>query len=105
MVKLPKVYYDPTPIEQGIARAAAKLKPDVVRIGYKLGEDWSGDPALFFRVVLVEGASCGERLRQTADRAEAVVLAEVDPYELGLQHYFSFRTEAELTELQEQAWA
>jgi hypothetical protein len=39
-------------IEKGVRAAEAALKPDVVRIRYDIGEDWSGQWAIFFRVVL-----------------------------------------------------
>ena len=81
------------------------LGSDVVLIRYDLGEDWSGDPAIFFRVLLSDEASKDHNLRTTVQRFTSTILAEIDPLDLGLQPYFNFRSESEQRELKEEAWA
>lgn len=76
-----------------------------MRIRYDLGEDWSGDGAVFFRVLLKDSASKRPHLREVARRVSAKVLSEVQPQELGLQAYFNFRSESEQASLKEEAWA
>ena len=44
-------------IANGVEKASAELASDVVRIRYNLAEDWSGDVAVFFRVVLKDSAT------------------------------------------------
>ena len=52
-----------------IAKAAEeKFAPDVIRIRYQTGFDWSGDPAIFFRVPLSGVASRHENLGTIAER-------------------------------------
>jgi hypothetical protein len=92
-------------IETAIAKASAALAPDVVRIRYSLGEDWTGSGAGFFRVVLSDNASRRNRLRDIAKRVKATLFAEVQPDELGLQTYFNFRSVSEQNQLREPAWA
>jgi hypothetical protein len=91
-------------IETGVARASRALAPDVVRIRYSLGEDWSGSAAVFFRVVLSDSASRRNHLREAAQRVSSTVFNEVRPDELGLQPYFNFRGVSEQAELREEAW-
>ena len=91
-------------IANGVKKASAKLASDVVRIRYNLGEDWSGDFAVFFRVVLKDSASKRPLLREVARRVTDLILGEVQPQELGLQAYFNFRSESEQAELKEEAW-
>ncbi len=92
-------------IAQGVARATDALSREVVRIRYDLGEDWSGDGAVFFRVLLKDSASERPHLREVARRVAAKIFHEVQPQELGLQAYFNFRSESEQATLREEAWA
>ena len=92
-------------IESGVTKASSVLAPDVVRIRYSLGEDWSGSGAVFFRVVLSDDASRHNHLREIAQRVAATLSSEVKPEEMGLQAYFNFRSAAEQAELQEPTWA
>lgn len=92
-------------IIHGIEKAVAALSPDVARIRYELGEDWSGDSAIFFRVLLKDSASKRSGLRDVARRVSEKISSEVQPRELGLQAYFSFRSESEQVTLKEEGWA
>ena len=96
---------DEAQIEAGAQRAVQALAPDVVRIRYSLGEDWTGDPSVFFRVVLSKEASREEHLGETARRIESSIRNEVNPDELGLYAYFTFRSESEEAANREAAWA
>jgi len=50
------------PTQEQVDQIARDLAPDVVRIRLLVTEDWSGDPALYFRVTLADEASRGDRL-------------------------------------------
>jgi hypothetical protein len=56
--------------EQKVQQAAGKFPEEVVRIRHSFGEDWSGDPAIYFRIVLSDEASAAAGLArsQTASR-------------------------------------
>jgi len=43
-----------------VASVVQQLRPDVIDIRYDLGEDWSGDWAIYSRVVLSDEASSKE---------------------------------------------
>jgi hypothetical protein len=92
-------------IDQGVTSAAKALAPDVVRIRYSFGEDWSGADAIFFRVLLSDDASRRDRLREVARKVTSTVFREVAPDELGLEAYFNFRSASEQAQLKEEAWA
>lgn len=92
-------------ITPAVERAVRALAPNVVRIRYSLSEDWSGEPAIFFRIVLSDDASREARLREIAPAVSSAVLQEVNPEELGLQYYFNFRSVSEQAELKEESWA
>ena len=105
MVSVPSIFVHQGKIEKAVARSAKSLAPDVVRIRYSLGEDWSGSGAVFFRVVLSDNASRPNYLREIAKRVKSTVFSEVRPDELGLEAYFNFRSASEQAELKEPTWA
>ena len=102
---IPRGLVDQRQIQAGVATAAKGLRPDVVRIRYDVGEDWSGEPSLFFRVVLSDGASAEKRLYSNVQRITAAVLDAVKPEELGLHAYFNFRSKSEQEQLREPSWS
>lgn len=92
-------------VANGVDKASASLASDVVRIRYNLGEDWSGEGAVFFRVVLKDSSSKRARLREVSRRVSELIFQEVQPQAIGLQAYFNFRSESEQDQLKEEAWA
>ena len=91
-------------VEDLVRKAEMSLASDVLRIRYSLGWDWSGDPSVYFRVVLSNAASKGERLGEVS---QAVIrMISDDLYEVGvdLQPYFSFRSESETKAAPEEGW-
>lgn len=91
-------------IPKEVAHVERQLAPDVVHIRYEIGTDWSGDSAIYFRVVLSDDA--GEnRLRNVVKRVESLVCERFDFEMLGLFPYHNFRSESEQAALREEAWA
>jgi hypothetical protein len=101
---VPNGYVNQTEIESGIERAAQALAPDVVRIRYSFGDDWTGDPSVFFKIVLSDDASQWKNLGKVADRVEQTLRNEINLEELGLHFYFNFRSLSETAQLREAAW-
>jgi len=91
-------------IAKRIKAIERKLAPNVVHIRYDIGEDWSGDPSISFRILLSDEASQRDRLRETARRVRAE-LEKLNLIELGLLSYHSFRNESEQAKLKEESWA
>ena len=106
MYTLPRVYSDQRPIVAGLKRATKALKKDVVRIVYKLGEDWVGQPSIFINVILNDEAAADDykHLGAVAGRVREKISKEVDAYEMGLNPYIAFRTLSEQAELQDPNW-
>jgi hypothetical protein len=92
-------------IEAGVQRAVQALAPTVVRIRYSFEADWTGDPSIFFRVVLRDEAAKKSKLAGIAERIMFILRREVKPEDHGLQAYFNFRTLSEQNEINEPAWA
>lgn len=85
-------------------RVEQMVGPDVVRIRYEIGEDWSGEWAIFFRVVLTDDAA-RRRLRDVADKVVWELARQLDFPGMGVIPYHNFRSESEQATLQEPAWA
>ena len=90
---------EPVDLSQKIAALAASLAPDVLYIRWNEREDWEGQPALFFRVLLSDDA--GQR-NKTFDRIQRSVVALLSDDQRF--PYFNFRTESEQRELNEPEW-
>jgi len=98
-------FVDQREVEQAVQRARVALAPDVVRINYSFGSDWTGDPSIFFRVLLSDAASRPRNLPEIAQNVESCLMSEVRSDELGVHAYFNFRGESEQANLREPAWA
>ena len=92
-------------VEAAIQRAERALGPNVIRIRHNFGSDWSGEPSIFFRVLLSDKASRPDNLKEIAERASLALMNEVGTDECGIHAYFNFRSESEQAALMEPAWA
>jgi hypothetical protein len=88
-----------------ISEAVKQLAPDVVHIRYDIGQDWSGDWAIFFRVVLSDNASNAPRLHEVAREVAEQLAERLDFLSMGLLPYYNFRSVSEQAVLREEAWA
>ena len=89
-------YISQEQIANEVERAKLLLGPEVVRVRYNTGEDTSGDPAIYFRIVLTDSASRRETLSEVAEKIRNIFDDELRPYEnWGLYSYFNFRSESE----------
>ena len=105
MLNVPRVWVNPAQIAKALKRAERALSPDVVRIRYTLRDDSTGEPSIFFKVVLSDDAASKiSKLGEIAERIQFTVDDKVKPDELGLNSYFNFRSLSEQNEINEPAW-
>ena len=90
-------------IEDKVRTLAKRLRPDVVNINYNIAQDWSGDWAIFFRVLLSDEAST-KRLREVSTNVVGRISETLDFPALGVFPYFDFRSQSEQAVLQQAAW-
>ena len=100
-----RVWVNPAQIDKALRRAERALKPDVVLIRYTLRDDWTGEPSIFFKVVLADDASEESHLGEISRRVINTIRSRVKPEELGLNSFFNFRSLSEHNELNDPAWA
>jgi len=88
-----------------VKAAEEKFAPDVIRIRYHTGFDSSGDPAIFFRVLLSDTASRHENLGKIADRVRRELRDEVRRVgESEHLVYSNFRSKSEQDQLKDPQW-
>lgn len=104
MPLVPSGFVRQADIAEVAERVAEELRPDVLRIRCSVGEDWSGDPAVFFRIVLSDNASKPGRLSGVTRRVTEKLVSAVQPAELGLLPYYNYRSASEQAQLKEEAW-
>lgn len=89
-----------------VADVERLLSPQVVRVRHTLGHDWSGEPAVFFRIVLSEANSNRDQLWEVTNRISNLIEDRIEPLEKwGVLPYFNFRSQSEQVQLKDPAWA
>jgi len=100
VVYVPTAFAQQARFEAAVARAAQSLAPHVVGIIPTLGNDWSGEPAVFFMVILADSATRRDRLLSISNRVEQTIVQHVQPLEQwGVLPYFNFRSQSEQAKL------
>ena len=101
---LPIAVQKQSQINSAVSQVVAQLSPSVQSISYQIAQDWSGQWAIFFRVVLSDDAA-RSRLRQVANNVEWRLAEHLDFNALGVFPYHNFRSESEQAASREEAWA
>lgn len=91
-------------IQAAIDATEKSLAPDVAHIRYEIGKDWSGEWAIFFRIVLTDDAA-KHRLMGVRTKVVANLDQQLDFPGLGVYSYHNFRSVSEQAAMQEPAWA
>jgi hypothetical protein len=92
-------------LDAAVAKVLRELSPGVRRIRYEFGEDWTGEPVIFFRVLLSDNAAKIKNLRKIAPLVESRMSDECYAFDLGLFPHFNFRSEADQAKMRDPAWA
>jgi hypothetical protein len=79
--------------------AEGLIGPDVLSVTPNLGENWMGDPAVFFLVILSDEASKHD-LRSTTTRVKRSIVDQIEPLEeWDVIPYFDFRNQSEQADI------
>ena len=92
------------PNAEQIEQIARELAPDVIRIRFNIGQDWSDHPAIYFRVILSDAASQPDRLIEVTKMVKARLFDELGLWESDLLPYMRFRSQREQDQLKEAKW-
>lgn len=67
----------------------------MVRVKHRVGFDSTGEPAIFFHIVLSDAAASEDRLADVTGHIATTLFEELHPHDWGLIPYFSFRSKSE----------
>ena len=95
---------DTIPTQEQVDEIARELAPDVVRIRFTADFDWSGDPALHFKIILADDASRSDRWPDLSERVRARLFDALGLSWSGRIPYFRFRAESDQAKIKEASW-
>lgn len=89
--------------QRACSLAERVLRPDVVRVRFRLGQDHDGDDAIFFNTLLSDDTAKGNLIAITS-RVHQICETVTDANEHGWLTYFNFRSVSEQAKLKDQEW-
>ena len=81
-----------------------EFAPDVARILFRLGEDWTGDPAIFFRAIFTDESVRTKRYLDVARAMREKINDEFSYREKGRIPYLSVTSESDHAKMKDSAW-
>jgi len=99
----PSIIAPESKVNAAITDVLKQLYPDVQRIFFNFGPDWSGDPAVFFRIIISDEAA-RMRLRETMAKVVGMLESILNLETMGLHVYHNVRSESEQAALGEESW-
>jgi hypothetical protein len=102
-MSVPAAFVHQARFQAAVERCSLRLaRQGVVNIIPTLGNDWSGEPAVFFMIILADAASRRDRLLSVTNEVSQAIVEEVQPLEeWGVLPYFNFRSQSEQAKLDE----
>ena len=83
-------------LQEGIDKAKSFLGPEVWHVAYRVGEDNTGTPSIFFRITMQDFAMTETTISDHTGRVVTMLFDEIRPLEnWGLRPYFNFRSVSE----------
>lgn len=102
---LPRGIAQQTELQKSLSALGRSIPDAIVNWRYTIGEDWSGDPAIFFWITLSDEAAKRWNLQDASRQIIDLVSLRVDPFgQWGLIPYFSFRSQSEQASLREEVF-
>jgi hypothetical protein len=102
---MPSAVLKESDIDKAVRESVKELAPDVQWIRHEIASEWSGDQAIYFRVMLSNDASRDARLGKVTKRVESLLSEKLNLDESDLLSYFSYRSRSEQAVLKEPAWS
>lgn len=91
-------------LDRIVSETADEFPGEVVGIRYTVSDDWNGDPAIFFRVLLSDNASRAEVLADVTRRVGSRVADILHLDDSDYTPYFYFRSKSEQDKLTDPEW-
>ena len=83
-------------LDAEIKSAVQKLGQEALHVAYRVREDSTGEPSIFFRIVIADSATKEEIIAAITRRIATTLIGRLQPIEnWGLHPYFNFRSLSE----------
>ena len=93
MPYIPVGFIHQSALHESIEHAKSALGPEVAHVAYRVGEDDTGAPAIFFRITMLDFAMTEAAIADSTGRVVTILFDQVRPIEnWGLRPYFNFRS-------------
>ena len=105
-VILEKAFANRSEFDAAVKGVEKALGKNVVRVRYALDYDSTGDPGVFFKIVLPDASVTKDNLWNTTQKVAFLIEQKLDPVGLwGVYPYYRFRSQSEQEAMQEASWA
>jgi len=83
-------------LDDTVEKAKSSLGPEVWHVAYRIGEDNTGTPSIFFRITMQDFAMTEATISDFTGRVATALFDQIRPLEnWGLRPYFNFRSVSE----------
>lgn len=92
-------------LDSVIKNTSGSLGPEVAHVSYSMGPDSTGEPSIFFRILLADSYISDETIADLTGRIATALFNAVRPLEnWGLRPYFNFRSKSEQDSRRDPDW-
>jgi|SRR5271166_672360 len=92
---------------QKVDEVAKKFPGEIARIKHSFSQDWDGDPAIYFKILVTDEALVRHPLLELTHRIKDALIKDLalftSEYSVYIP-YFNFRTKAEQDRLKDPQW-
>lgn len=105
MPMVPSGYVHQGHLDATIKDTIGLLGPEVAHLAYRIGPDTTGEPSIFFRILLADSYIREDTIADLTRRIATVLLDSVRPIEnWGLRPYFNYRSTSEQVRRPDPDW-
>jgi hypothetical protein len=92
-------------LDSQVERAKASLGPEVMHVAYRIREDSTNAPSIFFRITLRDWATAEDTIMDVTGNISRILFDQIHPVEnWGLRPYFNFRSESDQQKRPDPDW-
>ncbi len=105
MPTVPTGYVNQGQLDGLIKDTLSSFGPEVAHVAYRIGPDSTGEPSIFFRILLADAYIREDTVADLTGRITTILFDAIRPIEnWGLRPYFNFRGKSEQDRRRDPDW-